>query len=248
MSTNGGRSVDSAGRLMDGDGWAEKYRGWAKLGVDEMMRRRRRRGRGRGDRRFGSAWWRRRDWDGMGWGWGWVGSGSPQVEWCRVDPGRVVCACVCACGWVRVCTREEDLVRLAQNRESRIAIDLGVWPGLVCPLRLGPELSPAPVPECGNGRTGGPASRIASKWAAKRAARDGSQREQALVVLSLPSCRSLLFGSWAWLPWPAAVRGQHGQPRQCQCQTVTILGTECPRPRPLPPAELTGCAVLQQSS
>lgn len=49
---------------------------------------------------------------------------SPQVDWCRVYPSRVVCVRGYGCGCV--CTREEDLVRLAQNRESRIAIDLGV--------------------------------------------------------------------------------------------------------------------------
>lgn len=53
--------MDSAGTLMEGDGRIDKYRGWAKLGVDEMLRRGR-------DCRFGSAWWwwRRRDGDGMG--------------------------------------------------------------------------------------------------------------------------------------------------------------------------------------
>lgn len=84
---------------------------------------------------------------GMGMGWDEMGRvRSPQVDWCRVDPSRVVCVRGDGCGCV--CTREEDLVRLAQNRELRIAIDLGVWSGsclvLPLPLQAGPEISPAP--------------------------------------------------------------------------------------------------------
>lgn len=84
---------------------------------------------------------------GMGMGWDEMGRvRSPLVDWCRVDPSRVVCVRGSGCGCV--CTREEDLVRLAQNRESRIAIDLGVWvwscPVLPLPLQAGPEISPAP--------------------------------------------------------------------------------------------------------
>lgn len=158
-----GRQVD------EGDGRVEKYRGQAELGVDEMVRR----GCGR-DRRFGSAswwcwcWWRRRrrktdgDGDRDGGGMRWVGSDHLRSIGVRVDPSRVVgvrgCAGMCVC--VCVCTREEDLVRLAQNRESRIAIDLGVgvWACLSClslPLQAGAELSLRPGCLCANQRPGG---------------------------------------------------------------------------------------------
>lgn len=100
----------------------------------------------------------------MGMGWDEMGRvRSPQVDWCRVDPSRVVCVRGYGCGCV--CTREEDLVRLAQNRESRIAIDLGVWSGLVLPClclrRLGPKSRRPRVPVCE--RADGWTSKTASK-------------------------------------------------------------------------------------
>lgn len=132
-------------------GRGHKYRVWAKLGVDEMMRR----GRGRGrDRRFGSAWWwwwwwRRRtrtrvwDWDGMGQ----ITSGrlvSSRPESSRVGVGAG--AGVHEGGGSRAASAESRIEN--RNRSRCLVWSCLASPCLSLPLRAGPVISPARVPVC----------------------------------------------------------------------------------------------------
>lgn len=114
---------------------------------------------------------------GMGWDGDGDGDGSGQVASGRVVSSRPRSSRVCvrAWVWVRVCTREEDLVQLAQNRESRIAIDLGVWAGLVCPLQAGARTLAGPG--CQSVGTGGRVDQQAGLPASEQPS-ESSQREQ----------------------------------------------------------------------
>lgn len=159
-----GRQVD------EGDGRVEKYRGWAKLGVDEMVRR----GCGR-DRRFGSAWWcwwwreeeEEEDGWGCGWGWGWDEMGrvrSPQVDWrsSRPESSR---GCAWVCGYVcvhegggsRAASAESTIENRNRSRCRRLGLSC-----LSLPLQAGAELSPARVPVCEPADGWGPARLPAS--------------------------------------------------------------------------------------
>lgn len=128
-------------------GGGHRYRVWAKLGVDEMMRR----GRGRGrDRRFGSAWWWRRrrrrrvwDWDGMGQ----ITSGrlvSSRPESSRVGVGAGVG--VHEGGGSRAASAESRIEN--RNRSRCLVWSCLASPCLSLPLRAGPVISPARVPMC----------------------------------------------------------------------------------------------------
>lgn len=148
-----------------------------------------------------------------------------------------VCGYVCVC----VCTREEDLVRLAQNRESRIAIDLGVWglSCLFCLCRLGPN-SRRPGRLWWEGADG---------WTNKTAGKQATKRPKlSRLCSSFPSpflhCFpwSLIFGRGC-RDVLLDIRPATRPTVECQCQLLLPRARD---PRPLP-AELTSRAELQQS-
>lgn len=226
--------MGSSGRLMmgDGRGGGHRYRVWAKLGVDEMMRR----GRGRErDRRFGSAWWWRRrrrrrvwDWDGMGQ----ITSGrlvSSRPESSRVGVGAGVG--VHEGGGSRAASAESRIEN--RNRSRCLVWSCLASPCLSLPLRAGPVISPARVPMCERAG-GGPA-----KTYCPASIRPKNQGFLSCVLLF---CLTLLHDLW---PFALAavmcyLRGNtpnNGVP-------VPTVTTEYPRQGPLP-AGLMSWAELQ---